>query len=93
MILVVHHRVRDYTAWKAVFDENGAGRAAHGARRHWVYRAPDDHNDLVVAIEFGSRDQAEGFLADPSLREAMAQAGVEGTPGVHLREEVETVAY
>jgi hypothetical protein len=93
MILVVHHRVRDYAAWKPVFDGHESVRVAHGARRHWVYRTPDDANDLVVAVEFGSRDQAEGFLADPSLREAMARAGVEGEPHVHMREEVEAVSY
>jgi hypothetical protein len=93
MILVVHHRVRDYAAWKQVFDGHEAVRVAHGARRHWVYRAPDDVNDLVVATEFGSREQAEAFLADPSLREAMGRAGIEGEPHVHLREEMEAVTY
>jgi hypothetical protein len=44
-------------------------------------------------VEFGSRDQAEAFLADPSLREAMARAGVEGEPHAHMRQELETVAY
>ena len=91
--LLIRHRVADYAAWKAVFDEHDPLRRAHGARRHWVYRAPDDPNDLVVAVEFGTRDQAEGFLADPSLREAMQRGGVEGEPGVHLREEIEGVAY
>jgi hypothetical protein len=93
MILVVHHRVRDYAAWKAVFDEHEPARRTHGARRHWVYRAPDDPNDLVVAVEFGSRAAVDGFLADRALREAMGRAGVEGEPHVHLREEIEAVAY
>ncbi|MDX6646089.1 MAG: hypothetical protein QOK40_1816, partial [Miltoncostaeaceae bacterium] len=49
--------------------------------------------DLVVATEFGSREQAEAFLADPSLREAMGRAGIEGEPHVHMREEIEAVTY
>ena len=93
MILVVHHRVRDYAAWKPIFDEHQTTRVAHGAKRHWVYRAPDDPNDLVVAVEFGSPAGAEGFLADPSLHEAMARAGVEGQPHVHMRVELEAVEY
>jgi hypothetical protein len=93
MILVVHHRVRDYAAWKPFFDEHQSTRVGHGAKRHWVYRAPDDPNDLIVAVEFGSQGEAEGFLADPSLREVMAQAGVEGEPHVHFRQELEAVEY
>jgi len=92
-ILVVHHAVRDYDAWKPAFDEHKQVRTAHGATRHWLYRSPDDPNDLVVAIEFPSDEAAQGFLADPSLKEAMERAGVTGAPHVHLREEIEAVEY
>jgi hypothetical protein len=92
-ILVVHHAVRDYGAWKPAFDEHQPFRTAHGAIRHWLYRSPDDPDDLVVAIEFPSAEAALGFLADPSLKEAMERAGVIGEPSVHLREEIEAVEY
>ena len=92
-ILVVHHAVRDFAAWKPAFDEHQPFRTAHGAIRHWLYRSPDDPDDLVVAIEFPSAEAALGFLADPSLKEAMERAGVIGEPSVHLREEIEAVEY
>jgi hypothetical protein len=33
------------------------------------------------------------LLEDPSLREAMQRAGVQGEPHVHFREAVETIEY
>lgn len=93
MILLVQHRVRDYAAWKPVFDEHGWLRAQHGATRHWLHRVLEDSNDLVIGVEFPSRQAAEGFVADPSLREAMERAGVEGAPSIQILEEVETVSY
>lgn len=92
-ILVIHHKVRDFEAWKPVFDEHESSRREHGAVRHWVYRTADDPNDVVVAMEFRSQKDARAFLEDPSLREAMERAGVEGEPDIHLREQVEALDY
>jgi hypothetical protein len=93
VILVVQHRVRDYAAWKTVFDEHEGVRRRHGATAHWLYRAPDDPDDVVVAVEFPTSEAARGFLDDPSLRETMARAGVVSEPHVHVREEVEALTY
>jgi heme-degrading monooxygenase HmoA len=92
-ILVVQHRVRDFDAWKRVFDAGEDLRRRHGASRHWVYQAHNDPNDVVVAVEFGSLEAAENFTDDPALRQNMAEAGVEGSPHIHFRREVEAVSY
>lgn len=93
MILLVQHRVRDYDAWKRVFDEHGPVRKRHGATRHWVLRSQDNPNETVVAVQFPSPAVAQAFGADPSLREAMERAGVQGEPTIRMLEEVEEVAY
>jgi heme-degrading monooxygenase HmoA len=93
MILLVHHRVRDYDAWKPVFDEHQSVREAHGAIRHWLYRSTDDPNDVVVSTEFRSAADARSFVEDPSLKEAMDRAGVEGPPTLLSLEEVEAIDY
>jgi hypothetical protein len=93
MILLVQHRVRDYDAWKPVFDEHQAVREAHGATRHWLYRSADNRNQVIVSTEFPSVDEARGFVDDPSLREAMDRAGVEGEPNIVFCDEVESVDY
>jgi quinol monooxygenase YgiN len=93
VILVVHHRVRDYDAWKPVFDEHESVRRAHGEIEHRVYRDIHDPNRVIVHNDFPSEEAARGFMEDPSLKDAMARAGVEGEPGISLIERVERKAY
>jgi hypothetical protein len=64
-VLVVQHRVRDFDAWKPVFDEDESRRRDHGAQRHWLYRTVEDPNDVVVAVEFPSADAARSFTMTP----------------------------
>lgn len=91
--LVVHHRVRDYDAWKPVFDEHESVRRDHGQVEHRVYRMTTDPNVVAVHNDFPSVEAARGFLADPSLAEAMARAGVEGEPGSGFLELTERSVY
>jgi quinol monooxygenase YgiN len=91
--LVVHHRVKDYDAWMAVFDEHEPTRRAHGEIEHRVYRDMHDPNRVVVHNDFPSEDDARGFMEDPSLKEAMERAGVEGEPGISFIERAERKVY
>ena len=94
MILLVQHRVREFDTWKPVFEQEGSIiRTRHGATRHWLYRSHDDPNDVVVSIEFPTEERARSFVADPSLKEEMGRAGVQGQPTVTFCEEVEAVSY
>jgi quinol monooxygenase YgiN len=91
--LAVRHRVRDYDSWKPIFDEHEAVRRQHGSAGHRLYRMADNPNDLAISIEFPSADAAQAFLEDPSLRETMERAGVEGEPQLAILEQVETRSY
>ncbi|HMK91911.1 MAG TPA: antibiotic biosynthesis monooxygenase [Thermoleophilia bacterium] len=93
MYIIVQHEVRDYGAWKPVFDEHGVVRRQHGATGHTVYRSLDDPNDVTIVTEFPTREQAEAFASDPSLREAMARGGVISEPVITWVEGSETVDY
>ncbi len=91
--LVVHHRVRDYGVWKPIFDAHETVRRGHGEIEHRVYRDIHDPNRVVVHNDFPSEEAARGFLEDPSLKQAMAQAGVEGEPGISFMERAERKVY
>src|SRR5215472_5817797 len=93
VILVVHHRVADYDAWKLVFDEHESVRRSHGELEHRVYRDLNDPNRVVVHNDFPSEEAAREFAEDPSLREAMARAGVEGEPGMSFMGAAERKVY
>ena len=91
--LVVHHRVRDYDAWKPVFDEHEGVRGSHGEVEHRIYRILADTNSVAIHNDFPSVEAARGFMADPSLQEAMERGGVEGEPGTGFLELTERKVY
>ena len=90
MIVIVQHKVRDFDAWKGVFDEHGQVRRKYGATGHEIYRGIDE---ITIVNHFPSKPQAEAFAADPSLKEAMATGGVVSEPVMTWAEETETVQY
>ena len=87
-MIVVLHRVRDYAAWRRVYDGAGASlQQAGGVTAQSVYRAKDDPNNVLVLHRFGTMAEAEAFTANPALREAMEQGGAEGAPRIEFFEE------
>jgi len=93
ILIIVQHTVRDYDAWKPVFDEHEAVRRRHGATGHQIYRGADDPNEVTIVNQFPSREQAEAFATDPSLREAMERGGVTSEPRVTWVRDTEAVDY
>ncbi|HUZ37063.1 MAG TPA: DUF1330 domain-containing protein [Streptosporangiaceae bacterium] len=85
--VAVRHRVTDYGKWRAIFDEHGAARAAHGEKSTTVLRDAADPNEILVIISWPAMANAQAFLDDPSLKEAMSQAGLAGPPRVEVYEE------
>jgi len=90
---MVQHRVSDFDAWKLVFDQHGDVRRRYGATGHEIYRGIEDPNEITVVNHFPSKEKAQAFAADPSLKEAMARGGVISEPRMTWAEETETVAY
>ena len=79
--LAVRHTVNDFNAWKAGFEGHDAGRRSHGAIG---YRVLQDGDSVLALIEFPDAASAQAFRTDPSLRDAMDNAGVVGTPDISI---------
>jgi hypothetical protein len=79
--LAVRHTVADFDAWSAGFKNHGEVRRSHGATGHRVLK---EGNNVLALIEFPDAAAAQGFQADPSLREAMHEAGVVGAPDISV---------
>ncbi len=82
--LIVRHNVRDYAAWRKVYDELEPVRAEHGCTAQRVMRLPDNGNDLLITHDFPTADQAGSFAHDPALRAGMERAGVGGPPRIEI---------
>ena len=80
--VAVRHKVRDYAAWRQVFDEFAPQRRAAGEVSYAISHLEDDRNDIVVVVEYDSMENAKAFFVSDSLREAMGRAGVEGEPTI-----------
>ncbi len=88
-VLAIQHKVRDYDAWKTVFDSFPPAKG--GAKFHRVNRAVGDPNVVTVVAGFPTSAAAEGFRNNPELAAKMKEAGVMGPPRIELYEEVEAV--
>ena len=64
--------------------------AASTAAPEAVYRGADDPDSIIVVMEFPSREAALGFLADPSLKQAMEAGGVISEPKAVIGESLAT---
>jgi hypothetical protein len=82
--LIVRHPVKDFAAWKVVYDEVGTLRDHHGCTNQRVLHAPEDANDVLAIHEFPSVGQAQAFASDPALKAAMERAGVAGPPRIEI---------
>jgi len=86
--LIVRHPVSDYALWRKVYDgpEVASLHTKYGVSNARVGQAPDDANDVVVTHDFASTADAQGFAADPGLKQAMESAGVAGAPRIEIFE-------
>jgi hypothetical protein len=73
----VQHRVKDYDAWRRVYDEVADLQKAGGVIAESVYRAENAPTAVLVTHKFSSMAKAHAFFANPKLRDAMQRGGVD----------------
>ncbi len=84
--MIVRHSVRDYGAWRPVYDGHEAARTAAGLTNGRVYRSAEDPSDILLLFDTADRRRAEEFGRSDDLREAMQRAGVVGQPEIRYAE-------
>jgi len=80
--------VRDYRTWRDVFDGFAPTLKAKGVVASSVYQSVDDPNDLTVAHDFETIEDAKAFLASSELQDARSDAGVVSGPTVWFTSKV-----
>jgi hypothetical protein len=86
--LLIRHKVQDYPAWKAVFDDHESARRANGSRGGWLFRDADDPHAVMLLLDWDDLERARLFADSDDLREAMARAGVTDRPDIWFLEDV-----
>ncbi|WP_198414060.1 hypothetical protein [Cryobacterium adonitolivorans] len=57
--LHIEHSVRDYDAWKQMFDSDPLGRKTAGVSSFRIMRPVDDVESVRIDLDFDSRTDAE----------------------------------
>jgi quinol monooxygenase YgiN len=84
--VLIIHAVKDYSAWKKVFDEAAAIRAAAGERSYQLLRYSADANKVVHFSKWESIAGARAFFESPAVAEIRQKAGVEAPEFIYLQE-------
>jgi len=80
--LMVRHKVKDYPAWRAVYDEFDEKRRSLGTLDQAVYVNVEDPLDVTVTHDYATLETAKAFVGSTELLVTMQRAGVDGEPQV-----------
>ena len=85
--LYVHHKTKDYTEWRKVFDDLTATRTRFGCTGHQVFQSLSDPNEITILIDWHNSDEAKAYSSSSELKEGMKNAGVISQPDVMILKE------
>jgi len=84
--VLIIHAVKEYSAWKKVFDEAAPIRAAAGEQSYQLLRYDADVNRVVHLSRWQSIARAREFFESPAVVEIRRKAGVEAPEFIYLQE-------
>src|SRR5215471_3502311 len=88
-MLVIRHKVKDYSTWRPAFDRHASAQRSAGLRDPHVFRSSDDQNEVVIFFRTTDTAKAKDFVASPDLKSTMAKAGVLDKPTFYFLESAE----
>ncbi len=88
--VIVRHKVKDYSAWKSVFDGFANNRRTGGEKSYRIYHPDDDPKNIFVIVEYDSLNNAKNFLGSSELKQAMRDSGVVDQPDIYYLEEYDS---
>ena len=80
LMMMVRHKVKDYAAFKTVYDNHDSVRRANGLYSYVLGRGMDDSMMVMIALRADNLEKAKAFSKDAVLKTAMQKAGVVGAP-------------
>jgi hypothetical protein len=83
-MVVVTHKVADFTKWLAAYEADDANRLAAGLHSYVLGRGMADSNMLFIAMKVDDTAKARAFESSPGLKETMKKAGVMGAPTSYM---------
>ncbi len=78
--VLITHKVKDWDAWKKVFDADKPNRLAAGSSDRALGYSVGDNHMVTIALAISDMKKAEERSKSPELKKLMEEAGVEGPP-------------
>jgi len=85
--VIVHHEVKDYPAWRQVFDKVQSLRKEGGELSADIYRDAANPSAVTGVFRWKDEGSARAYFSDDRLKAAMVEAGVVGPPTIHFLSE------
>ncbi len=82
--LTIHHKVKDYAAWRKGYDDYEKSRISAGITNGKVFRSAEDPNDVLILQDVADVAKARAWIGGVDLKAAMEKAGVVGSPSFHF---------
>ena len=89
---IATHPVKDFEAWKTVFDQFETVRQESGERSAVVLRHSDAPNMVSVINTWDTIETAQAFFNREELKTAMGEAGVTAPPTIIFANETSEMA-
>lgn len=84
--VLIIHQVKDYAAWKIIFDEAREIRKNAGEIRYQLLRYDNDANNIVHFSQWSSLINARSFFESDELIQIRKKAGVKAPEFIYLEE-------
>jgi hypothetical protein len=81
--VIVKHQVKDFDAWKRVFDDVSDFRRDGGELSADVYHEGDQ---VIAVLDYESHKKAKDYFSNADLKAKMMEAGVIGAPEIYYVE-------
>jgi len=82
--VIITHEMKNFSEWKAGYDEDEARRQQAGLKMSGLYRAVDNPNVVTVIGEAASVEALNEFMSSPELKAVMEALGVISAPEVKV---------
>ena len=79
-MLIIRHKVKDYSEWRPMFDQHSLMQQAAGLSNPRVFRSADDKSEIVVVFDTKDTKRAKDFAASPDLMGNDGESGGHGRP-------------
>ena len=82
--MLVRHKVRDFSAWKRIYDVHLPKRKEAGITEKNLFRSAADTNEVFILFEVTDMARAKAFTESADLRDIMMKAGVVDRPDIYF---------